>query len=291
MQKALHPVVNEEIDLRSLLATLWKGRWLIIVTTSLCALGSVAYALLATPWFESTVVMVPADTKSLSGGLGQLSGLASLAGVNLGAVGSSQTPIAVLRSREFARKFIEDESLLTVLLADKWDAVQGKWRSADPEKQPDIRDAVKYFDEKVRAVAEDKKNGLVMLSVTWKDAATSAAWANALVSRINDDLRGQALAEAERNIKYLQGEMAGNSITSLQQSVGRVLESEMQKALLARGSAEYAFKVVDAAVAPRKPVRPQRALLLVGGLLGGLFLSMFFVLARHALLTPKTPGA
>ncbi len=291
MQEAQKPVVNEEIDLRALAATLWKGRWLIIIITGLCAMGAAAYALLATEWYESTVVMVPSDTKSLSGGLGQLSGLASLAGVNLGAVGSSQTPIAVLKSRDFARKFIEDESLLTVLLADKWDAAQRKWKSDDPAQQPDIRDAVKYFDEKVRSIGEDKKSGLVTLSVTWKDPTTSAAWANALVSRINDDLRGQALAEAERNIKYLQVEMAGTNITSLQQSTGRVLEAEMQKALLARGGAEYAFKVVDVAIPPRKAVRPQRALLVVGGFLAGLFLSMFFVLARRALLAPKAPCA
>ena len=54
---------------------------------------------------------------------------------------------------------------------------------------------------------QDKKTGLLTLSVIWTDADTSAEWANLLVKRVNDRLRGQALAEAGRNIEYLQREM------------------------------------------------------------------------------------
>jgi uncharacterized protein involved in exopolysaccharide biosynthesis len=48
------------------------------------------------------------------------------------------------------------------------------------------------------------------------------------------------------------------------------LEVEMQKLLLARNSTEYAYRIVDEADVPKRPVRPSRALAaVIGWVLGG----------------------
>ena len=265
------PVVDDEIDLLELLALFWRSKWLIVAVTSLFAAGGVAYALLAQQWWRAEVVMTQTDSKQVSGGLAQLGGLASLAGINIGAGGGSQNSVAVLKSKDFAREFIEDNQLLQVLLADRM------------EIQPpvDIRDAVDYFDKDVRAIADDKKSGLITLSVTWTDAALATDWANELVKRANQRLRAQALQESERNIKYLQGEIAATNVTAVQQAIGKVIESEMQKLLLARGSEEFAFKVIDKAVEPKKRAKPQRAMIAIGATLAGGFLSLVLVLLAN----------
>ena len=223
--------------------------------------------------------MVQSDNRSSSGALSQLGGLASLAGINVGG-GTSETPVAVLRSKDFAREFIDDKQLLPVLLADQWDAVTGKWKQTDPGKQPDIRDAVKFFDEQVRAVTEDKKTGLITLAITWTDSAVSAEWANELVKRVNDRLQRQSLEESERNIKYLQSEITSTNVAALQQSLGKVLESEMQKMLLARGNEEFAFKIVDHAVAQKRRAKPQRGLVVIVSALLGALLAIVAILVR-----------
>ena len=145
----------------------------------------------------------------------------------------------------------------------------------------DIRDAVDYFDTGVRAIGEDKKSGLITLSVTWTDAALATEWANELVKRANQRLRSQALQESERNIKYLQGEIAATNVTALQQAIGKVIESEMQKLLLARGSEEFAFKVIDKAVQPKKRAKPQRMLVVLGAAVGGALFALFLVLVGN----------
>jgi uncharacterized protein involved in exopolysaccharide biosynthesis len=48
----------------------------------------------------------------------------------------------------------------------------------------------------------------------------------------------------------------------------------MQKLLLARGNDEFAFKVIDRAVAPKQRDSPQRALIIVVAFLTGAFLSI-----------------
>ena len=259
---------EDEIDLLELLALFWRRKWFIVAVTSLFAAGGVAYALLAQEWWRAEVVMTQVDSKQVSGGLAQLGGLASLAGINIGAGGGSQNAVAVLKSKDFAREFIEEKNLLPVLMAEKLDV-----------KPPvDIRDAVDYFDKDVRAIGEDKKSGLITLSVTWTDPSLATEWANELVKRANQRLRAQALQESERNIKYLQGEIAATNVTAVQQAIGKVIESEMQKLLLARGSEEFAFKVIDKAVEPKKRAKPQRAMIAIGATLAGGFLSLVLVL-------------
>ena len=152
-------------------------------------------------------------------------------------------------------------NLLPVFFANKWDMQGGRWKSADAADWPDTRDGVKYFDEKVRSIQDDKKTGLITLAVEWKDAKLAADWANLLVDRVNDDLRARALREAESNVAYLQRELSGATIVTLQQSIGRLLDSELQKLMLARGKKEFAFRVIDRAETPKWRYRPQRALI------------------------------
>lgn len=292
MQASPEAIGEGENDVFELLADLWKERWLVIAVTGLCTLGGVAYALLAPEWYQADVVLVQADNKGISSGLSQLGGLASLAGINISGGGGAQAPVAVLKSRDFASDFIRDKNLIPVFFADEWDAKAGQWKNADPKKQPDMRDAVKFFDKTVRAVSEDKKAGLVTLSITWTDPGAAAEWANTLVDRVNSKLREQAQSEAEHNIAYLRGEMAATNVASLQQSIGKVMESEMQKLLLARGRDEFAFKIIDHATPPKKRIRPQRTIVVLGSLILGATLSVFIVVvrrtrrARHIAVTP-----
>lgn len=263
---------DDEIDLWELWETIWSGRLLIAAVAGLFTLSGVTYALLAQEWYKADVVLAPAEKKSISGALGQFSGLAALAGVDIPGAGE-QEPVAVLKSSGFSRSFIEDMKLENLIM--EGEAFQGD--------QPDVRDAVRVFNKNVRSVAEDKKTGLVTLSIRWKDPETAANWANLLVERLNDRLRNQALAESERNVAYLQREIAASSVVSLQQSMGRVLEGEMQKLMLARGNEEFAFKVIDRAVPPKQRDAPKRTLIALVSLLAGGFLGILAVFIRKAI--------
>jgi uncharacterized protein involved in exopolysaccharide biosynthesis len=276
---SLPPAYDDEIDLWELWDTVWSGRWLIIAITALFAVGGVTYALLAQQWWRADVVLAPADKKAIPGALGQLGGLASLAGVSIGG-GGDQEPLAVLKSRGFAREFITEQNLMPVLFKDL--------KSDGPP--PDIRDAVRIF-EGIRSVSDDKKTGLVTLGIRWKDPETAANWANLMVQRLNARLRAQALAESQRNVDFLQKEMASTSVVSLQQSMGRVLEGEMQKLMLARGNEQFAYKIIDPATPPKQRDAPKRALIAIVATLAGGFLGLLAVFLRKAIRERRRPPA
>lgn len=277
---------RDEITLAEIWRILWNDRWLVLAIWLLVTGCALAYALLGTQWYRAEVVLVSVKQKSGGiadslGGLGGLSGLASMAGINLGGDDSAE-PLAVLQSKNFTAAFIEEQQLMPVLFADKWDAASRRWKGDDPKKWPDVRDGVKLFDKKIRTVDQDKTTNLVTMAIEWKDPVVAARWGNLLVERVNARMRERALTEADRNIEYLRQELATSNIVALQESVGRLLENELQKMMLARGSAEYSFRFVDRAEPPKWRSRPNRPLVAILGALTGGLLGAIVAFMRHS---------
>ncbi|MEJ2602783.1 MAG: Wzz/FepE/Etk N-terminal domain-containing protein [Gammaproteobacteria bacterium] len=261
---------GDSVTLPELWRIVWSRKGTIVVVTLLFAMASVVYALLAEEIYRSEVLLMPSDEQSSPVVGGQLGGLAALAGVDVGRGDQRVEALAVLRSRDFAREFIADYNLLPVFFADRWDENAQRWVVENPDDAPDLRDGVRYFHKSVYDVEEDSSTGLVTLSIEWHDPDTAALWAEALVGRVNDRLRERALQEAQTNVSYLQAEMGRTSLVAMQQSIGQLLQTEMQKLMLARGNEEFAFKVVDPAVPPKERERPKRTLIVIlGTLLGG----------------------
>jgi uncharacterized protein involved in exopolysaccharide biosynthesis len=145
----------------------------------------------------------------------------------------------------------------------------------------------RFFDKKVRTVTLDPKTGLLKLTVRWSDPALAAEWANGLVRAANEYLRDKALREAERNIDYLKSQAASTDFIQLREAGYSLMLEELNKAMMARGNEEYAFKVLDPAQAPEEPASLKWPFWTLIGLACGLLVSVFIVLLRLALREPK----
>jgi uncharacterized protein involved in exopolysaccharide biosynthesis len=162
--------------------------------------------------------------------------------------------------------------LLPILYASKWDDRLGRWKPTDPQKIPTLWTANLYFKKSIRAVEMDK-TGLVTMTISWTDPVLAAKWANDLVKMTNDYLRQAALEESERNIAYLNEQAERTSVIGAKQAIYTLLETEINKEMIARGSKDYALKVVDRAFPPERASFPQTFLFMLLGCAAGLFLS------------------
>ena len=270
----MHDPATSEITLIDLWRVVWGGKFVIIGITGFFTLIAIAYALLATEWYQAGALLVPVEDQSMSDIRGQLSGLAAIAGVRTGAANSNRTEaLAVLRSREFARNFITEFELMPVFLKEP----------DNSKEQPDMRDAVKFFRENVLRVGEDRDTGQVTLGIEWTDPVVAAEWANILVKRLNEQMRNRASQDAEANINFLRTEMASNNVVALEQSISRIMEGEMQKLMLARGNEEYSFRVIDRAEAPRTRSRPKRTFIVASVFVVSGIFSLLVVFVRSAI--------
>lgn len=273
------------IDTAEIVARLYKKRWLIGAVAVLFAAGSGAMAFVMTPIYRATVIMVPASSgggglgKGLGGSIGALGGLASLAGLNLNSnAADTEEALAVLRSREFTEGFIRDQHLMPELFAGRWDRQTNNWKA--DEKQPLSVEGFKLFDG-FREIAEDKKTGLITVSLDWRDPAAGALWANELVEHLNAEMRRRAVINTDASVGYLQKELANTAAVDTRQAINRLLEEQVNRRMFANVTQEYAFRVVDRALVPdsRDQVRPRKVFMISAGFALGLVLAIIWTLA------------
>ena len=296
---------DDEIDLLELFKALWKGKWIIIATTFVFAVGAVLYALSIPNIYKSDALLAPAESSGgagLSKMAGQLGGLAALAGVNLGAGESSQTDLAVqvMKSRQFVEAFINKHDLLVPLMAAKdWDLVNnklildeeiynpntGKWlRKAQGLRgsEPSAQEAFQVFNKSVLSVSQDKESGLYTVSVKHYSPYIAQQWVNWLIEDINKVMRERTIAETSQNLAYLNTQLQKTAVADMQSAFYKLVEEQTKSLMLAEVQNEFIFKVVDPAVVPELKDGPKRALIcMLGTLLGGM-LGVAIVLIRFA---------
>jgi uncharacterized protein involved in exopolysaccharide biosynthesis len=277
------------LDLRSLVSLICSRRWLVVICVVLSTAAATTLALIMKPVYESTVVLVPANTeRSLEGlgsALGQLGGIASLAGLSVGARGNeTEEALAVLRSRHFTESFINDHNLMPVLFASKWDAAQGRWK-VPPEDQPTPARAFKLFDKRIRSVVQDKKTGLVTLSIDWRNRELAAAWANELAHRLNEEMRTRSIGKAESSLGYLEHELESTTTVATREAIGRLIEAQVKQRMVAHVTQEYAFRIVDKAMAADKddPIKPNKPAIVAAGFLFGLGVAVGWIMLSYSL--------
>ncbi|EOD9424615.1 Wzz/FepE/Etk N-terminal domain-containing protein [Vibrio harveyi] len=302
---------DDEIDLLELFKALWKGKWIIIATTFIFAIGSVLYAMSLPNIYKADALLAPAESSN-GGGLskmaGQLGGLAALAGVNIGGSETSQTELAVqvMKSRQFVEAFINKHDLLVPLMAAKgWDLTNnklildeelynpttGKWLR-EPNglrgSSPTAQEAFEVFNKKVLSISQDKESGLYTVSVKYYSPYAAQQWVNWLIEDINNVMRERTIAETSQNLAYLNTQLQKTAVTDMQSTFYKLIEEQTKSLMLAEVQEEFIFKVVDPAVVPEVKDSPKRALISIVISFVGLLLGVLFVLLSF--LSMKSKG-
>lgn len=289
----------EPINYRLALGEIWQARWWIGLCIVVCASILTATALLITPVYRATTLLVPASAErnslgnALNSAIGSLGAVASLANLGASPVDSTtEEALAVLRSRHFTDSFINDNQLMPVLFARKWDESNHRWKVAVRD-QPTPWRAYKYFNTKIRSISQDRKTGLVTLQIDWTDRVEAARWTNELVQRLNAEMRNRAIANADASLGFLEAELASTATVETRAAINRLIEAQVKQRMLANVTQEYAFRVVDKAMVPDadNPASPPKLLLIAAGPLLGLALGVASVLLYRNYLKDRRMSA
>lgn len=280
-------ITYAQVDLAEMRRVLWANRWLVLSAVLIFAIGAGVVTFALPRYYEARTTMLPVEPVPLSGGLGSLGNLgnlASLAGVTLGqGADRSIEAMALLKSRQFTMNFIRDHDLFPPMFQDQWDTTHGRW-NVTGDKVPTDGDAFERFDQRIRRISQDKKTGIISLSIRWSDPKIASELANDLVARLNMAMQARAVAEAEAAISQLQSELENTDIVPLRLALSQVLESEVKNRTLAAVRTEFAMRVVDPAVPPalKEYVFPRRTVFVGGGALVGLMIGILFALWRSS---------
>jgi uncharacterized protein involved in exopolysaccharide biosynthesis len=295
---------DDEIDLAELWHAIWSGKLLIITISGLFAISSIIYAINQPNIYKATTLLAPVSEQGGASGLakmaGQFGGLASLAGINFGSGGTDKTGLAleVLKSRVFLENFINKHQLLVPLMAAKnWDSnsntliindkiyksITNTWLrevKAPKKPEPSSWEAYKAFKE-ILTITSDKETAMITLAIEHYSPAIATQWLSWLVSDINEAMREQDKAEAQRSVDYLTKKLQETQLADMQAVFYQLIEQQTKTIMLAEVSLEYVLKTIDPANAPEEKAKPKRALIVVLGTMLGGMLSVLIVIVRY----------
>jgi len=278
---------RDEIRIKDLIELLLQYRWRVIAFVIGCTVLTGVLSYVIRKQYDAEIVISPVTMTSeksfggAGGALGSFSGLAALAGLSLGSDSKKAESIATLQSQALTGRYIRENNLMPILYADKWDAATGKWKPTDPKKIPTLWKAVQFF-KKIRTISTDTKTGLVTMTIRWDDPELAAKWSNGLVKLTNDYEREKAIAESDRNIAYLTRQAASTDVVGIKQAVYNLLQSEISKSMIAKGTDEYAFKIIDPATVAERAAFPQKPIWVLAAFFGSMLLAVFYAFCRVA---------
>lgn len=294
--------MDNEFDFEKLWRAIWSGKLIIIIVTAIFILISVLYALNQPNIYKASTLLAPANEQGGAGGLakmaGQLGGLASLAGINLGGGGTDKTGLAleVLKSRVFLEDFIEKHNLLVPLLAVKnWDQIEdrliynekvydisnNKWLrevKAPNTAKPSRWESYEALT-KILTISTDKKTGMITVAIEHYSPSVAIQWVLWLVEDLNKAMREQDRKEAQNSIDFLTKKLDETQLSEMRNVFFQLIEEQTKTIMLAEVSEEYIFKTIDPANAPDDKIKPKRALIVVlGAMFGGLFSTLIVLI-------------
>lgn len=233
-----------EIDLRELFSALWSGKIWIFLSTSICAVLAVVYALSLKPEYEAKSIF---QLKSSGAGgrfVGELSSLASVAGINRVGGGGDGAVLDRLAGRNFVARLSNDVSLYDdpVFVGDGGEAsfsFRAYLRSliSDDEAttiEADPLDDIFESYSKLVAV-QATKNGSFEVKVTHEDPLRAAMIANAIVDRLVSETSGEKRREDLERLNYLSEQLAA-AATQMEDTSQAVSEFALANSLSAPGA-------------------------------------------------------
>ena len=282
---------DDEINLLDLLIVLAKHKAMILKVTLGAALLAVGISLLMPNIYTGTVKILPPQKSesSASALLGQLGGLASLAGGAIGIKNQADLYIAIFESRTLMEKIIKRFDLQKVY------------------EDKTLTDTLKDL-RKNSAFSEDKKSGMITVEVSDHDPKRAADMANAFVEELAQLMQNFALTDAsqkrvffEQQMKQAKDKLTDDEIlldktpnTSLkymdavrnvkyQEAVWEILAKQFEMAKLDEAKDFPLVQVLDKAIPPERKSKPKRALIVILSTLGAFFLAVFWAFISEAL--------
>ena len=289
--------VDKEVNFLEILDVLLSYKRTITFITLIGALFSVIYALSLNNIYTSrSVLTLTSDdgSSSIASMSSRFSGLASMAGINIGASGGPQQKIntarATITSKDFFQYLISNNAdIIPNLLAVKKINSSGELvykRSYNPDKkewrrqQPSFLDAFDKYSSSLK-VSYNEKTGFLEISMSHFSPVFAEAFLREVIFSVNEVLREDALEEAEAALEYLLEESKLSSSVEIRNSVAQLIEHQLKKKMLAQVSKDYSIKYLDSPFIPEKKSAPSRSVICIVITLSTFFITILGVIIWH----------
>ena len=189
---------------------LWKRKWKLVTFNSIVLVITVLYLLfLAKPYFKSSVTILPNYGNKSSEMLGQLSGLASLAGVSVGSADPTQIYENLLKSESVLSpviyaKYQTEEFEKPVNLIEYLEIKRDKSLNDSLQQRKMFLQAYTALSKGVITTDVDRMTKILTVTVQMPESKLSADVANNVAKSLDNYIRTQRKSFASAQREYLE---------------------------------------------------------------------------------------
>lgn len=312
--RASGPVADDEtvIDLRHLVAALWRGKWVVLAFALIGAVLGVMKLNEHTPSYKARMVVSPtlSDPTMVGGGSarggGQLGALAGLAGLAAG-VGAQATTFDRLKeafkSFELAQTMDRKYGLFMRIFGSGWDAKTQSWVRPEGWRfeldqriktflrqptwtPPNMESLASYIGGSIQ-VGELKGTPFVEIVVQHPNPEFGLELLKTAYAEADQLLRDQDRRQVNQRRAYIEERLARTSLNDMRQVLLTLMAQEERSAMLLESDLPYAARIIEPPYASSQPVVLRPAVEIGVRVLGGLALAVVLV-AGWAVLRGRT---
>jgi tyrosine-protein kinase Etk/Wzc len=198
------------LNLLDYVRILRKYRFFISGFVVIATILTAAISVLVSETYKARAAILPLVTSESSKILSSLSPELMGLGKMLGATSSfntSDTLLAVLKSRTLTEEVIRSLNLLPVLFEKKWDRARHTWKNSDPSKQPTVEDGVKKMKADCMSFLEERRNPTIQIEGIFKDPVVAADVVNGYVKELQLFINKNTLTTAKRKRIFIQEQL------------------------------------------------------------------------------------
>ena len=301
--------INDEIDLRELFLTLWRGKYVIFLISVFAIAFSSVYLRNSERKYSVQVVFKPVVEASSRPNLSGLSGLASLAGISMPTSNSSDftTYQKLIFSEEVAEKVFANQKLVIKIFQGEWSSDTGSFVAPVSGRLGDMKQLVKsvltgaekgkyippnpkrlsMLMAKIFNISEQKSTGFISISAKTSNPDMIVELISKATQETDDLLKERFFASAENTLEFYYQKLLTSRSPEHREALAKLISAEDQKLMLASKSSNFVAEPLTMPSVSLYPTSPKSSLVLALGLVLGIILGAAIVLVRNANTKPR----
>ena len=296
---------DDEIDLRELFVTLWKGKWFItFCVLAAITLGSL-YLRSADKKYTVTYIFKPVSSEDATPNFSGLGGLASLAGVSLPSSSSGDFTAfkMLLKSEEVATLLMDDTQFIREIFASEWNNSAQAFQRPLPGPLTPLKAVIKsvllgegetaYIAPNPARVANwmsnafgtsiDRDTGYLTFSSETTKPELSLKIISRAAALTDQLLKERFISSSEKTMSFYQQKLAAARAREHREALAKLIAQEDQKLMLASKGSHFVAEPLTTPSISLYPTSPKSSLILALSVVLGGFFGAALVLIRKAI--------
>jgi len=301
--------INDEIDLRELFLTLWRGKYVIFLISVLAIAFSSIYLRTSERKYSVQAVFKPVVEVSSGPNLSGLSGLASFAGISMPTSNSSDftTYQKLIFSEEVAEKVFTNRELMLKIFQGEWSTDTGSFVAPVSGRLGDMKQLVKSgltgFEKgeyippnpkrlsmlmaAILNISVDSSTGFLSITAETSSPDMITELISNATQETDDLLKERFFVSAEDTLEFYYQKLLTSRSPEHREALAKLISAEDQKLMLASKSSNFVAEPLTMPSVSLYPTSPKSSLVLALGFVLGIFLGAAIVLVRHAIAKPR----